>query len=67
MAKEAVAQVGGITLWRMADEVDGEERFFLIEEPSRGRVTWRFPIDQEALAWAKFDERALSRTYLDLR
>lgn len=67
MAKEAVAQVGGITLWRMAGEAEADEGFFLIEEPSRGRVTWRFPIEQEALAWAKFDERALSRTYLDLR
>jgi hypothetical protein len=67
MAKEAVAQVSGVTLWRCAEEEAEADVFFLVEEPSRGRITWRFPIDQERLAWQKFDERALSRTVLDLR
>lgn len=66
MAKEAVAQVSGITLWRCAEETAGDDIFYLVEEPSRGRITWRFPVEQERLAWEKFDERALARTQIDL-
>jgi hypothetical protein len=67
MVKEAVAKVGGITLWRIVDAPSADDGHYLVEEPSRGRITWRFTLDEEGLAWAKFDERALSRTWLDLR
>ncbi len=66
VTQEIIAHVAGIRLWRHLEDADRNAGVFVVEEPSRGRMAWTFPLEHEAAAWAKFDERALHRVTPDL-